>query len=93
MDELDQSEQSHVMGLYHRRLVLSDPVSMFICCLFDQFGAPWEGKTHALKAALIEATEIWGRLMGDGVHVSSRVRIRGPTQDEGALLLPFQETS
>jgi hypothetical protein len=46
---------------------LSDPVSMFIHCLFDQAGAPWEGETHALKSTLIEATEIWGRLMGEGV--------------------------
>ena len=46
---------------------LSDPVSMFICRLFDLAGAPWEGETHALKTALIEATEIWERLMGDGV--------------------------
>jgi len=85
MDELDQSEQSHAMGLYHRRLVrfhyvknteeynklhhdaLSDPVSMFICRLFNQAGAPWEGETHALKTTLIEATEIWGRLTGEGV--------------------------
>ena len=85
MDELDQSEKSHAMGLYHRRLVhfhyvknteeynklhhdaLSDPVSMFIYRLFDQAGAPWEGETHALKTTLIEATEIWGRLMGEGV--------------------------
>ena len=85
MDELDQSEQSHVMELYHRRLVhfhyvknteeynklhhdaLSDPASMFICRLFDQAGAPWEGETHALKATLIEATEIWDRLTGGGV--------------------------
>ena len=85
MDELDQSEQSHAMGLYHRRLVhlhyvmsteqynklhhdaLSDPVSMFTYRLFDQAGAPWEGETHALKTALIEATEIWGRLTGEGV--------------------------
>ncbi|KAN0082432.1 Protein kinase-like domain containing protein [Tylopilus felleus] len=85
MDKLDQSEQSHAMGLYHRRLVhfhyvkntreynklhhdaLSDPVSMFICRLFDQAGAPWEGETHALKTTLIEATEIWGRLTGEGV--------------------------
>ncbi|GBE82854.1 protein kinase subdomain-containing protein PKL/CAK/Fmp29 [Sparassis crispa] len=85
MDELDQSEQSHAMGLYHRRLVhfhyvknteeynklhhdaLSDPVSMFIYRLFDQAGAPWEGETHALKTTLIEATEIWGRLTGEGV--------------------------
>ncbi|OCB84911.1 hypothetical protein A7U60_g8133 [Sanghuangporus baumii] len=85
MDELDQSEQSHAMGLYHCRLVhfhyvknteeynklhhdaLSDPVSMFIYRLFDQAGAPWEGETHALKATLIEATEIWGRLTGEGV--------------------------
>ena len=85
MDKLDQSEQSHAMGLYHRRLVhfhyvknteeynklhhdaLSDPVSMFIYRLFDQAGAPWEGETHALKTTLIEATEIWGRLAGEGV--------------------------
>ncbi|KZT08926.1 protein kinase subdomain-containing protein PKL/CAK/Fmp29 [Laetiporus sulphureus 93-53] len=76
MKELDQSEQSHGMGLYHRRLVhfhyvknaeeynklhhdaLSDPVSMFICRVVDQAGAPWEGETHALKATLIETTEI-----------------------------------
>jgi len=61
MDELDPSEQSHAMGLYHRRLVhfhyvknteehnklhhdaLSDAVSMFICRLFDQAGAPFMG--------------------------------------------------
>ena len=85
VDELDQFEQSHEMGLYHRRLVhfhyaknteeynklhhnvLSDPVSMFIYRLFDQAGAPWEGETHALKTTLIEATETWGRLMGEGV--------------------------
>ena len=85
MDELDESEQSHPMGLYHRPLVhfhyvknteeynklhhdaLSDPVSMFICRLFDQASAPWEGETHALKATLIEATEIWERLTGEGV--------------------------
>ncbi|THH30077.1 hypothetical protein EUX98_g4128 [Antrodiella citrinella] len=46
---------------------LSDPVSMFVRRLFDQAGAPWEGETHALKASLIEATEIWGRLTGEGV--------------------------
>ena len=85
MDELDQSEQSHEMGLYHRRLVhfhyvkntekynqlhhaaLSDPLSMFIHRLFHQAGAPWEGETHALKATLIEATETWARLTGEGV--------------------------
>lgn len=85
MDELDQSEQSDAMGLYHRRLVhfhyvknteeynklqydaLSDPVSMFLYRLFDQAGAPWEGETHALKTTLIEATEVWGRLMEEGV--------------------------
>jgi len=85
MDELDQSEQSHAMGLYYCRLVhfhyvknteeynklhhdaLSDPMSMFICRLFDRAGAPWEGETHALKTTLIEATEIWGRLTGGGV--------------------------
>ncbi|KAJ7661108.1 protein kinase subdomain-containing protein PKL/CAK/Fmp29 [Mycena olivaceomarginata] len=85
MVELDQSEQSHAMELYHRRLVhfhyvknteeynelhhdaLSDPVSMFIRRLFDQAGAPWEGESHALKATLIEATEIWERLTGEDV--------------------------
>ena len=85
MDELDQPEQSHAMGLYHRRLVhfhyvknteeynklhydaLSDPVSMFICRLSDQAGAPWEGETHTLKTTLIEATEIWGRITREGV--------------------------
>jgi hypothetical protein len=87
MDELDQSEQSHAMGLYHRRLVSTTSrtrrsttssitmhcrtpcpcSSMFICRLFDQAGAPWEGETHALKTTLIEATEIWGRLTGEGV--------------------------
>lgn len=34
---------------------------MFLRRLFDQAGAPWEGETHALKASLIEATEIWWR--------------------------------
>ena len=85
MDELDRSEQSHAMGLYHRRLVhfhyvknteeynklhhdaLSDLVSVFIYRLFDQASAPWEGETHALKTTLIVATEIWGRLTGEGV--------------------------
>ncbi|KAF5375832.1 hypothetical protein D9615_008232 [Tricholomella constricta] len=46
---------------------LSDPLSMFIGRLFNQAGAPWEGETHALKTSLIEATEIWGWLTGDGV--------------------------
>jgi hypothetical protein len=85
MDELDQSEQSHAMEVYHSRLVhfhylknteeynklhydiFSDPVSMFICRLFDRAGAPWEGETHELKATLIEATERWERLTGVGV--------------------------
>ena len=85
MNELDQSEQSHAMGLYHARLVhfhyvkntekynklhydaLSDPASMFICRLFDRAGAPWEGETHALKATLVEATEMWDRLTGGDV--------------------------
>ncbi|KAF8213925.1 protein kinase subdomain-containing protein PKL/CAK/Fmp29 [Mycena galopus ATCC 62051] len=85
MDELDPSEQSHAMGLYHRRLIhfhyvknteeynklhheaLSDPLSMFICRLFGQAGAPWEGETHALEATLIEVTERWERLTGEGV--------------------------
>ncbi|PPQ73047.1 hypothetical protein CVT25_007556 [Psilocybe cyanescens] len=85
MDELDESEQSQAMELYHRRLVhfhyskhteehnklhydaLSDAASMFICQLFDRAGSPWEGETHALKTTLIEATEMWGRLTGEGV--------------------------
>ena len=46
---------------------LSGPASMFICRLFDQAGAPWEGETHALKTTLIDATEIWGRLTGEDV--------------------------
>ena len=40
---------------------------MFIWRLFNKAGASWEGETHALKAALIEATEIRGRLTGEGV--------------------------
>ncbi|KAF9499852.1 hypothetical protein BDN71DRAFT_1480493 [Pleurotus eryngii] len=69
IDEQDQSEQGHAMGLYHGRLynklhhqALSDPVSMLIYRLFDQAGAPWEGETHALKTTLIEGTETLGRL-------------------------------
>lgn len=46
---------------------LWDPVSIFMRRLFDQAGAPWEGETHALKSTLIEATEIWKRLTGEGV--------------------------
>ncbi|GJJ12581.1 hypothetical protein Clacol_006824 [Clathrus columnatus] len=67
MDELDQFEQSHAMGLYHRRLihfhdVFSDPG----VCLFDQAGAPLGGgETHGLKTTLIEATEIWEKLTGE----------------------------
>ncbi|KAJ7731138.1 protein kinase subdomain-containing protein PKL/CAK/Fmp29 [Mycena maculata] len=73
MDELDQSEQSHAVGLYHRRLVhfhyvknteeynklhhdvLSDPVSMLSAAFSTK------------PTTLIEATEIWGRLTGEGV--------------------------
>jgi hypothetical protein len=44
-----------------------DLVSMFIFRLFTHAGAPWEGETHALKTTLIEATEIWERLTGEGV--------------------------
>ncbi|KAG5640548.1 hypothetical protein DXG03_008124 [Asterophora parasitica] len=47
--------------------VFLDPMSMFICHLFYHAGAPWEAETHALKTMLIEATEIWGRLTGEGV--------------------------
>ena len=46
---------------------LSDPVSMFIFRLFDQAGAPWEGETHALRTTLIEATDMWEELTGEGV--------------------------
>ena len=40
---------------------------MFIYRLFDQPGAPWEGESHALNTALLETTETWGRLMGEGM--------------------------
>ena len=46
---------------------MSDLVSMFLFRLFDQAGAPWEGETHALKTTLIEITEKWEMLMGEGV--------------------------
>jgi len=46
---------------------LSDTVSMFIYRLFVQAGGPWEGETHELKTSLIKVTEIWRRLMGEGV--------------------------
>ncbi|KAJ7135418.1 protein kinase subdomain-containing protein PKL/CAK/Fmp29 [Mycena crocata] len=46
---------------------LSDPMSTLIRRLFHYAGAPWEGETHELKTTLIEATEIWGRLAGEGV--------------------------
>ena len=46
---------------------LSDLVSVFLFHLFDRASAPWEGETHALKTTLIEATEKWGMLMGEGV--------------------------
>lgn len=46
---------------------LSDPMSMFMRRLFDQSGAPWEGETHALKASLIEASEMWRALTGADV--------------------------
>lgn len=45
---------------------LSDSASMFICRLFEQASAPWEGETYALKTTLIEATETWGRLAVEG---------------------------
>ena len=85
MDELDQSEQSLEMGLYHCRLVhlhyvknmekynklhhdaFSDLVSMYLFRLFHQASAPWEGETHELKTKLIEVTETWETLMGEGV--------------------------
>ena len=91
MDKLDQSEQSHAMGLCHRRLVhfyyvknmeeynklhhdaLLDPVSIFICHLFNEAGASWEGETHALKAVLIEATEKLGVAHKGRCAVSNRV--------------------
>ncbi|KAJ8508378.1 hypothetical protein ONZ45_g9344 [Pleurotus djamor] len=46
---------------------LSDSVSMFTRRLFFQAGAPWEAETHELKELLIEATEAWGKLAGEGV--------------------------
>ncbi|KAF9068225.1 kinase-like domain-containing protein [Rhodocollybia butyracea] len=45
----------------------SDSVSMLVCRLFGQAGTPWEGETNDLKNSLIEATEIWGTLEGEGV--------------------------
>ena len=77
MDELDQSEQSHAMEPYHRRLVHFYYVK----------NTEGYNKLHhdALKAALVEATEIWGEVYGRRCAVSSRVRTRGPTQDEAKL--------
>ncbi|KAG6830603.1 hypothetical protein H0H92_015884 [Tricholoma furcatifolium] len=46
--------------------VLTDPMTMFLCRLFYQAGSPWEGETQALKLSLIEATEMWGRIAGEG---------------------------
>ncbi|KAJ4464880.1 protein kinase subdomain-containing protein PKL/CAK/Fmp29 [Lentinula edodes] len=56
---------------YNRRHLdlIIDPISMFLCRLFDGAGAPWEGETHTLKTALIEATEVWARLVGQGEAV------------------------
>ena len=45
---------------------MTDPVGMFLRHLFYHAGNPWEGETLALKVALIEATEKWGRLTGGG---------------------------
>jgi Phosphotransferase enzyme family len=99
MDELDQSEQIHEMGLYHRRLVhlhyvkntekynklhhdaLSDPVFIFIFRLFDQAGAPWEGETEDY---IDRGNGDMGEAYGGRRAVSSRVRTRGPSHDEGA---------
>jgi hypothetical protein len=47
--------------------VMSDLVSKFLFRLFYQTGAPMEGETHALKTTLIEVTEQWEMLMGEGV--------------------------
>ncbi|KAJ7164870.1 protein kinase subdomain-containing protein PKL/CAK/Fmp29 [Mycena filopes] len=47
--------------------VSSDYLSMFICRLFTRAGAPWEGEPHALKSALLDATEMWESLAGEAV--------------------------
>jgi hypothetical protein len=46
---------------------LSDPAVTTISRLFDSAGAPWEGETHDLQRALIQATDMWDRLAGEGV--------------------------
>ena len=46
---------------------LRDQVSTFLRRLAERAGAPWDGETHALKTALIDTTEMWGSLMGEGV--------------------------
>ncbi|KAI0350135.1 protein kinase subdomain-containing protein PKL CAK Fmp29 [Trametes cingulata] len=46
---------------------LTDPVGALRRRLFHQARAPWEGETLPLKIPLIQATENWERLVGEGV--------------------------
>ena len=46
---------------------LADPIGMLRRRLFCYASDPWEGKTLALKVALIEATKNWESLTGGGV--------------------------
>ena len=45
---------------------LTDPMGMLRRRLFRHAGDPWEGKTLALKVALIQATKNWETLTGEG---------------------------
>ena len=45
---------------------LTDSMSMLCRRLFCHASDLWEGKTHVLKVALIQATKNWKKLMGGG---------------------------
>ncbi|KAL0957017.1 hypothetical protein HGRIS_003118 [Hohenbuehelia grisea] len=45
---------------------LMDHISMLRRRLFNLARAPWEGETHALKVALMEATKNWESVAGEG---------------------------
>jgi hypothetical protein len=67
MNELDESKRSHAPGLSFCRLVHFHYVKNTEQYKKLQAGTPWEGETNDLKTLLIEATEIRGRLKGEGV--------------------------
>ncbi|KAL0957922.1 hypothetical protein HGRIS_000103 [Hohenbuehelia grisea] len=46
---------------------LMDHIGMLRRRLFNLARAPWEGETHALKVALIEATKNWESVAGEGI--------------------------